>query len=239
GETDRLPLEVALMQMVSMPPLCENVVELLEWFEMSSCFILVLERPSPCVDLREFCTHMNSQLCEPLACEIMWQVVQAARHCCDCGVLHHDIKAENLLINIDTLQGKLIDFGCGDLLKDSPYQRFVRTQTFLPPESTRDRQYMGRPATIWSLGMLLYYLVCSDFPFKSEVETSEKDILPPPYLSRGCRDLISWCLNKDPHYRATLEDIISHERFMEELQYNVQVSYFLPTLLTSFYFLFI
>lgn len=113
------------MQMVSMPPLCENVVELLEWFEMSSCFILVLEQPSPCVDLREFCTHMNSQLCEPLACEIMWQVVQAACHCCDCGVLHHDIKAENLLINIDTLQGKLIDFGCGDLLKDSPYQRFA------------------------------------------------------------------------------------------------------------------
>lgn len=55
----------------------------------------------------------------------MRQVVQAARHCCDCGVLHRDIKGENILINTDTLQVKLIDFGCGDLLKNTPYKIYT------------------------------------------------------------------------------------------------------------------
>ncbi|XP_053343394.1 serine/threonine-protein kinase pim-3-like [Clarias gariepinus] len=67
GETHSLPLEVALMQMVSIPPRCENLVELLEWFKVSVCFILVLERPSPYMDLHEFCTRINSPLSEPLA----------------------------------------------------------------------------------------------------------------------------------------------------------------------------
>ncbi|GAA6093436.1 serine/threonine-protein kinase pim-1-like [Tachysurus ichikawai] len=52
----------------------------------------------------------------------MHQVVQAACHCCGCGVFHGDIKAENLLINTDTLDVKLKIFGCGDLLKDTPIQ---------------------------------------------------------------------------------------------------------------------
>ncbi|XP_053343396.1 serine/threonine-protein kinase pim-3-like [Clarias gariepinus] len=67
GETHSLPLEVALMQMVSIPPHCENLVELLQWFKVSVCFILVLERPSPYMDLHEFCTRINSPLSEPLA----------------------------------------------------------------------------------------------------------------------------------------------------------------------------
>lgn len=121
GETQRLPMEVALMEMVSKPFHCDNVLELIEWFEMPDCFILILERPSPCVDLRHFVHSHKGRLSEPLTQNIMRQVVQAARHCCECGVLHRDIKAENLLVNTDTLQVKLIDFGCGDLLKDTPY----------------------------------------------------------------------------------------------------------------------
>lgn len=125
------------MRMVSIAPRCENLVELLDWCEMSGCVVLVLERPSPCIDLREFCTRINSPLSEPLARLVMRQVIQAARHCCDRQVLHRDIKPENLLINIDTLKVKLIDFGCGALLKDSPYTRFagkrrihIRTNTY-------------------------------------------------------------------------------------------------------------
>lgn len=113
------------MKMVSKPFGCENVLELIEWFEMADYYILVLEQPSPCMDLHEFCKLHKGRLSEPLARQIMHQVVQAARHCCDCGVLHGDIKAENLLINTDTLDVKLKDFGCGDLLKDTPYTKYA------------------------------------------------------------------------------------------------------------------
>lgn len=118
-------MEVALLELVSKPPHCENVVQLLEWFETSTFFILVLERPNPCIELREFCKQNDHRLPEPLAQTIMQQVVEAAHHCCDRGVLHRDIKTENILINPDTLQVKLIDFGCGDLLTDEVYRRYA------------------------------------------------------------------------------------------------------------------
>ncbi|MGL4897407.1 MAG: protein kinase domain-containing protein [Cetobacterium sp.] len=120
-----MPLEVALMKMVSAPPKCDNIVELLEWFERPDCLILVMERPSPCMNLHHFSKLYNGQVPEPLARDIMRQVIQAAIHCSDRKVLHRDIKPENLLINPETLQVKLIDFGCGDLLKDSAYTSFA------------------------------------------------------------------------------------------------------------------
>ncbi|XP_060760594.1 serine/threonine-protein kinase pim-1-like isoform X4 [Neoarius graeffei] len=105
GEKDPLPLEVGLMLMTSTQSHCENVVELLEWFDVTEWIILVLERPSPCMDLQEYCSsYYNNEMPETLVRDIMWQVVQAARHCCDHGVLHRDIKSENLLINTETLQ---------------------------------------------------------------------------------------------------------------------------------------
>ncbi|XP_058271138.1 serine/threonine-protein kinase pim-1-like [Hemibagrus wyckioides] len=97
GKTHSLPLEVALMVMVS-KPYCENVVKLLEWFEMSEFFILVLERPDCCMDLIEYCYLNNSKLSEDESRKIMEQVVEAARHCCDHGFFHHDINLENINI---------------------------------------------------------------------------------------------------------------------------------------------
>ncbi|XP_062859489.1 serine/threonine-protein kinase pim-1-like [Trichomycterus rosablanca] len=123
GEKNGLPVEVALMLMVSEPPRCERVLELLEWFDMPECYVLILERPACCMDLFEY--RRNGSLPEHLAQVIMWQVVLAARHCRDRGVLHRDIKEQNLLVSFDTLEVKLIDFGCGDLLKSTPYRRFA------------------------------------------------------------------------------------------------------------------
>ncbi|KAK3553251.1 hypothetical protein QTP86_032798 [Hemibagrus guttatus] len=209
------------MEMVSKPYRHENVLELFEWFEMSDCFILILERPSPCTDLRKFLKVHKGRLSEPLAQHIMRQVVQAARHCSDCGVLHRDIKAENILINTDTLQLKLIDFGCGDLLQDTPYRYYAGTRAYFPPEWLCEGEYLGVPATVWSLGVLLFDMVCGDLPFQFKDDIIAWDLHFAHDLSEGCRDLILYCLALDPHSRPTFEEILSHEWF-EEPQKNVK-----------------
>ncbi|KAF4075779.1 hypothetical protein AMELA_G00222710 [Ameiurus melas] len=201
------------MKMVSMPPRCENVLELLDWIELSKVFILVLERPSPCMDLLDFMNCMDSGISEPLARDIMRQVVRAAQHCCERGVFHRDIKPENLLINTLTLQVKLIDFGCGDLMYDFTYTKFEGTLVFASPEWVRDKEYMGGPTTVWSLGIILYYMVCSDLPFKNIKEISDVPVPLHRYLSGDCQALITGCLEKNPDYRLTLENILSHDWF--------------------------
>lgn len=112
-------MEVKLMERVSKPPRCESVVELLDWFDMSTAYILVLERPNPCMNLKEFRkSQKNGHLSEYKAREIMRQVTQAVHHCFEREVFHGDIRSENILVNTDTLEVKLIDFGCGKLLEN-------------------------------------------------------------------------------------------------------------------------
>ncbi|RXN39246.1 serine threonine- kinase pim-3-like protein [Labeo rohita] len=69
----------------------------------------------------------------------MLQLISALRHCESRGVLHRDVKPENLLISTESHDIKLLDFGCGDLLKDSAYKYFAGTLEYAPPEWFRQR----------------------------------------------------------------------------------------------------
>ncbi|XP_058234672.1 probable serine/threonine-protein kinase MARK-A isoform X2 [Hemibagrus wyckioides] len=222
GETLKLPLEVALMKMVSKPPSCENMVELLEWFETSDIYILVLERPVPCMDLYRFCKLNNRRLSESVAREVMRQVVQAAHHCCLRGVLHRDIKPNNILINPDTLLVKLIDFGCGDLLIYEPYREYAGTDGYYPPEWVLQREYFGVPATVWSLGIVLYELVHGELPFMSDEELTDGRLCFHSGVSEECCDLIRLCLEQDPSSRPGFSEIQAHKWFKKESQDSVQ-----------------
>ncbi|KAF4087467.1 hypothetical protein AMELA_G00071010 [Ameiurus melas] len=216
GGTYSLPREVCLMEIVNRPRRCENVVELLDWTRIpssDSVYFLVLERPDKCMDLQKFCQLNNGRVSEPQARKIMWQVVRATHHSFECGVLHRDIKPANLLIDTETQQVKLIDFGCGDLLKDNPYTSYDGTKEFCPPEWFINRKYSGYSATVWSLGVLLFGLVSGRLPFNSKEEIINAQLRFPPGLSGDCCSLISWCLKKDPEERLPFQQILSHMWF--------------------------
>lgn len=91
-----------------------------EWFDRPKIFSLILECPQPCIVLRKFIND-SSVLSEPIACSLMRQLVLAVQHCIDHGVFHNDIHADNILVNTDTLELKLIDFGSGHLLDSDGY----------------------------------------------------------------------------------------------------------------------
>nr|CAB3260731.1 uncharacterized protein LOC100175892 [Phallusia mammillata] len=204
-----VPLELALLCQVN-EVRGHGIVEIVEWHETTEAFLLVMVRPHPAVDLYDYVSK-RKRVNEPLARHIIRQLVTSLQHCIKCGVLHRDVKLENILLNPETMNMTLIDFGCGDYIRNGTYKEFAGTPEYYPPEWFARKQYHGEPLTVWSIGVLLYSLLCGSLPYRSSKEIIEKEATKfPSDISRGAKDIIASMLQKNPRDRPSLSNILLH-----------------------------
>eukprot|EP00091_Calanus_sinicus_P008991 TRINITY_DN2132_c0_g1_i1.p1 TRINITY_DN2132_c0_g1~~TRINITY_DN2132_c0_g1_i1.p1 ORF type:complete len:351 (+),score=66.91 TRINITY_DN2132_c0_g1_i1:123-1175(+) len=203
----KTPLEVALMQQVKDVP---GAIRILDWFEMSESFFIVMEKFT-CQDLFDYISE-HGPLNESKARVMFKQVLNTVLMCHNNGVLHRDIKDENILIDVQSKQLKLIDFGSGTYLHDGLYNDFEGTRVYAPPEWIKYRRYTADGLTVWSMGILLHDLVCGDIPFETDTQIMMglPDWSDTTALSQSLKELIEWCLKTDPRERLSLEDITAH-----------------------------
>ncbi|RXN35092.1 serine threonine- kinase pim-2-like protein [Labeo rohita] len=185
----------------------------MEWFEEKDRYILILERPQPCKDLLKFMLNDMQLLDEAKTRSLMCQVVMAAKHCLERGVFHRDIKLNNMLINTETNQVKLIDFGCGDLVKPGYLGGFAGG--VCPPEYYRELRYEAGSTTVWSLGFMMYSMVYKRQPFRCLEDLMECNLKFRRTISTELQDLICRCMALDPTERPTVDEILQHEWFQQ------------------------
>lgn len=111
---------MALLKQVSH---VKGVNKLLDYYEQANSFVLVLERPNHCMDLFDFISE-KKVLSECTARAFFRQILDTVHGIHKAGVVHRDIKDENILVNTKTGELNLIDFGSGAFMKDTVYSDF-------------------------------------------------------------------------------------------------------------------
>jgi len=204
----KVPLEVALLQQLDDIP---GVIHIIEYFDMGDSFALILENNGHYKDLFDIIVE-EGHLDEDFSRSVFSQVVNAVIGCHCKGVLHRDIKDENIIIDTETMEAKLIDFGSGTNLTNASYSSFEGTHVYAPPEWLEKQQYKGDEITVWELGILLYDMVCGNVPFLEDSQIMESKLVWPSdeYISDQLKDLVSRCLCHDPGERIGLMEILDH-----------------------------
>lgn len=105
----------------------------------------------------------------PVILEIAEQVAAALEFAHAQGVVHHDIKPENIMLGEGWHQVKVNDFGIAERLRakdasDQPRTEIGGTPSYMAPEHLRGEPTDSR-SDLFSLGVMLYWLVCGKLPW--------------------------------------------------------------------------
>ncbi|XP_021964061.1 probable serine/threonine-protein kinase SIK1B isoform X2 [Folsomia candida] len=162
----------------------------------------------------------HGRLQEAQARRLYWQVVSAVDYCHKRGVVHRDLKAENLLMDVEG-SVKLADFGFSTWWsQESMLETYCGSPPYAAPEVFEGRQYSGPEVDIWSLGVVLYVLVCGALPFDASTLPALRDRVlsaryrVPYFMSADCESLVRKMLVKDPTRRLSIEQVKRH-RWMQ------------------------
>ncbi|XP_076857213.1 NUAK family SNF1-like kinase 2 [Brachyhypopomus gauderio] len=188
------------------------IITIYEVFENKDKIVIVMEYASR-GDLFDYISERH--VSEKEARHFFRQIVSAVHYCHRNGIVHRDLKLENILLD-SNMDVKIADFGLSNLFRRGEYlQTYCGSPLYASPEIVNGRPYKGPEVDSWSLGVLLYTLVHGAMPFdghdyKSLVrQISNGDYHKPAKPSDAC-GLIRWMLMVNPERRATLDEIAGH-----------------------------
>jgi len=140
------------------------------------------------------------------------QLLEALKYLHSLGIIHRDIKAENVLID-DFGNAKLADFGFArDLNRFN--MSIVGSPFHLSPELSTGSY--DEKSDIWSLGVLLYFALLGEYPFQGKTaaelyyETVHKDITQWGSVSSYGFDFLSLCFTRKSCKRPSASDLLLH-----------------------------
>lgn len=121
-----MPIEISLLKRASG---VLGVIRLVDYFEQPDSFIVVMERPERVKDLFDHITESGCLEEDKARC-FFRQIVRTIAALHDAGIVHRDIKDENILVDVELHDIRLIDFGSGTFLHDGVYSDFEGEQSW-------------------------------------------------------------------------------------------------------------
>ena len=163
------------------------------------------------------------------AAQIVARLARGVDYAHQHGVIHRDIKPANVMIDAETRQPILMDFGLAreasqDSIQITQVGHVVGTPAYMAPEqASGERERIGPHTDVYALGAILYDLLCDHPPFTGSVSevlrrVQTEDPVPPrrsrPHVPRGLETICLKALSKEPSRRyasaAALADDLDH-----------------------------
>jgi serine/threonine protein kinase len=194
-------------------------------------------------DLQEYLNKV-SRMPEEEVQLVAYQILEGLQVLHENGFAHRDLKPANILIRRtkDHEEGwwvKIGDFGISKRAEDemTAFRTFGGTPGFLAPEilaqsGMLDAEFLGNKreytysVDIWSMGEIIYRLLCGNSPFSNGLGTYVRGKAPFPtqmlkelIVSDACVDLIEKLMKAVPDERLTAKQALGHpwfERFSEQ-----------------------
>ncbi|KAJ2769316.1 hypothetical protein IWQ56_002602 [Coemansia nantahalensis] len=214
GSTDkhnlRVEREIRLLSLLFHP----NIVRLYDVIQTPKFTMIVMEHNSG----GELLHHIRKRgrLHESEARGLFRQIVSAVDYMHQNCVIHRDLKMENVMMDRDN-RVRLIDFGFANTFEwDKQLDTFCGSPFYAAPEMVNGIKYTGPEVDIWSMGVILFFMLCGRTPFEGECLKEIYDKISrgrfevPQQRSWEAQDLLRRILTVDPRSRISMKGIIDH-----------------------------
>ncbi|KAJ2078578.1 hypothetical protein H4R24_004383 [Coemansia sp. RSA 988] len=214
GSTDkhniRVEREIKLLSLLYHP----NIVRLYDVIQNPKFTMIVMEHNSG----GELLHHIRKRgrLHESEARALFRQIVSAMDYTHRNCIIHRDLKMENVMLDNEG-RIRIIDYGFANTFEwDKQLDTFCGSPFYAAPEMVNGIKYTGPEVDIWSMGVILFFMLCGRTPFEGDLlkeiydKISRGKFTMPSFLSKDAQGLLQQILTVDPKLRISMKGIIEH-----------------------------
>ena len=208
----------------------ENIIKAIELYENCENICCIYEYIPQ--NLTQFILCNKNNFNVNIIKKISYQIICALNFMKKIGLIHQDLKSENVMVkydnNINNLNIKLIDFGLSKIiLNNETCNGQFGTPNYMAPELTYYDDYNYK-IDIWSLGIILYYLKFNKLPFDDDSKLKDKILKNIKYQrirfgnsickfenndEKIFQNIILNCLIRNPDDRISIESLSENQWF--------------------------
>ena len=160
----------------------------------------------------------NYGFSESVVVDIIHQIISGVSYLHSEGVWHLDLKPENIVCERGSMNIKITDYGLSILRNPSGFDSGeLGNPAYSPPEVFLKKAAVGKEADIWSMGTIMYELLCNHMAFGVEnLVGLTNNIVTAKYnktymtqkISKAMSDLVIDIMNLEPKKRPTFLQIL-------------------------------